>query len=423
MSVPRQTGKTTLIHAMAVHRAAFCGRDVFYTAQTGKDARARWMDLVKRLGDRDTHPRVKRRLTNVALRGGSEHCEFTNPVTGRTAVFQAFAPTEKALHGYTPPTVVVDEAFAQSASSGELLMGAIDPAQFTIVDKQIWLVSTRGTAESTFLHDWIARGVEGTPRVAVFDWGASDEHNPYDRDDVAAFHPGVGFQLGDKLITPDDVLGAIEKNTRAEYERAYANRPTLTTSNLIAPEDWRPLKLEDLAPPAGGRDVTLTYDVALDRQSSTIIASWVDRSSGKPVGKIVQAGPGTAWLAGAVADLITSWRPATVAAVGNGPVLEVTAQLRNRGHDIDELGERDYATSCGAFLTLIDEQGLGHDGDDNLERSVVGLVTRPGAIDGVSFSRRHSVGDSSPGIALAVGLWITNRDAAQSKPAIYFGAA
>jgi hypothetical protein len=413
ITVPRQTGKTTLIRALGTHRALVLGRDFFYTAQTGKDARERWMDLVKILR---VNKALKDRWT-LSLRGGSEQVAFADG-----GAFRVFAPTPESLHGYTPPTVCIDEAFAQSAAAGELLMGAIGPAQITIRDKQIIIVSTMGTAESVFLHDWIERAIGGMPRVAVLDWGAGDDVDPYTAAGVEEFHPGIGYILNGKVLEAADVLEQIERNTRAEYERAYANRRTLTTSNLIPPEVWRPLGDEQLAPPAETRDITLAYDVGLDRLSSTITAHWTT-PAGKPAVKIVRAGPGVAWLADAVDDLVDRWRPADLVAVGNGPVLEVTAQLRARGRTVTELGEKDFATACGAFLTFIDDGGLVHDGGPILEQSVTGLVTRPGAVDGVAFSRRHSVGDSSAGIAAAAGLWVAARDANPGKPELYFGAA
>lgn len=413
ITVPRQTGKTTLIRALGTHRALVLGRDFFYTAQTGKDARERWMDLVKILR---VNAALKDRVT-ISLRGGSEQVAFSDG-----AAFRVFAPTPESLHGYTPPTVCIDEAFAQSASAGELLMGAIGPAQITIRDKQIIIVSTMGTAESVFLHDWIERAIGGMPRVAILDWGAGDDVDPYTAAGVEQFHPGVGYVLNGKVLEASDVLEQIDRNTRAEFERAYANRRTLTTSHLIPPDRWRDLGDAGLAAPTNTRDLTLAYDVGLDRLSSTITAQW-KTPTGKVATKVVQAGPGTAWLVDAVDDLVTRWRPTDLVAVGNGPVLEVTAQLRARGHRINELGERDFATACGAFLTLVDTAGLVHDYDAVLEQSVTGLVTRPGAVDGVAFSRRHSVGDSSAGIAAAAGLWIANRDANPGKPEIHYGAA
>ena len=411
ITVPRQTGKTTLIRALGTHRALVLGRDFFYTAQTGKDARERWMDLVKILR---VNGALKDRVT-ISLRGGSEQVAFLDG-----AAFRVFAPTPESLHGYTPPTVCIDEAFAQSAASGELLMGAIGPAQITIREKQIIIVSTMGTAESVFLHDWIDRALGGMPRVAILDWGAGDDVDPYTAAGVEAFHPGIGYVLNGKVLEATDVLEQIERNSRAEYERAYANRRTLTTSHLIPPDVWHPLGDDELRPPADLRTVHLAYDVGLDRLSSTVTAHW-RTPDGRPAVKIVKAGPGVTWLADAVDDLVDRWRPASTVAVGNGPVLEVTAQLRDRGRVVDELGERDFATASGAFLTMIETGGLVHDGSPVLEHSVTGLVTRPGAVDGVAFSRRHSVGDSSAGIATAAGLWSLTRERT-GKPLIRFAS-
>lgn len=413
VSVPRQTGKTTLIRAVGSHRCLVCRRDVFYTAQTGKDARERWLDLVKIL-------RVNPALADhikIGLRGGSEQIQFPTD-----AAFRVFAPTPESLHGYTPPLVVIDEAFAQNPMQGELLMGAIGPAQFTIVDRQLWIVSTAGTAESTFLHDWIDRGIEGTPRVAAFVWGATDEQDPFSLDDIADFHPGVGHRLNGKLLTAADVLEQADRNTRAEYERAYANRRTLTLSHLIPSEVWRELGDPELPPPHSTTDAVLTFDVDNTRESSTITASWHDER-GRPVVKVVKAGPGMGWLATAVDQLRREWRPQQLVAVGNGPVLDVVARVNQlAGEDVVKvLTEREYAAACTALLSRIEESSIGHDGGELLLRSIVGLVTRPAGGDGVAFSRRHSVGDSSPAIAAAAGVWVLTTTRKAAAPFVYFG--
>lgn len=408
--MPRQTGKTTLIRSVGTYRCLVCQRDVFYTAQTGKDARERWMDLVKLLRVND----ALKDHVRVGLRGGSEQITFRE-----RAAFRVFAPTPESLHGYTPPTVMIDEAFALAAQAGELLMGAIGPAQITIVDKQIWIVSTMGTAESTFLHDWIDRALGGMARVALFLWGAGDGDDPYTPDGVASFHPGIGFPLNGKTLTPADVLEQIERNTRAEYERAYANRRTVTASHLIPVDEWNALRDDDPTPPADPSAVTLSYDVGLDRKSSTIVAAWQGVDD-RPRVRVVRSGPGASWLADAVVELRSAWSPRAVAAVGHGPVLEVTAELRARGEHVVELGERDFAAATGAFLGGINERGgrdaFYHHGGDLLDRSVTGLVTRAGAVDGVSFSRRHSVGDSSAGIAAAAALYVHRQESIGGAP-------
>jgi hypothetical protein len=420
VSVPRQSGKTALLRALGVYRAML-GRSVFYTAQTGKDARARWMDLVKALRLAPAFKgKMKSEEIKVALRGGSEHIEF--PSTG---VFQAFAPTVESLHGYTPPTVMIDEAFAQTQANGELLVGAIEPAQRTIVDKQLWLVSTMGTAESTFFHDWIARAAGGMDRVALFLWGASEEQNPYDLDDIAAYHPAVGFEFRevghDKglVTTAESILAAAEKMSPAEYVRAYGNRATSTRATLIPAEDWTALGIAarghgpgtlghmltgGLRPPADPRDVTLAYDVDEHSASAAIVAVWDDQVTGLPAVKVVQAAPGVAWLADAVEALDLDMRPARVVAIGNGPVLDVTVDLRGRGVDVDEMSERDYAAASSGLLVAVRDKQLVHDDGPELAAAIGGLVTRSSVVDGVAFSRRHSVGTVSPAIAAAAGL-------------------
>lgn len=411
VSVPRQTGKTTLIRAVGTYRALVNRRDVYYTAQTGKDARERWDDLVKIV---QVTPAFRNHY-RLMRRGGSERIVFDE-----LAGFHVFAPTAESLHGYTPPTVFIDEAFSLSGAAGELLMGAIGPAQLTIRDRQLWIVSTAGTAESTFLHDWIDRAVEGTPRVAGFVWGARDDQDPYNADDIAAFHPGIGFELNHKVLTPADVLEQADRNGRAEYERAYANRRTITTAHLIPADTWRALADPHLAQPAHD-ELVLAYEVAHDRQSSAIVAGWL--SGDRPAAKIVQAGPGVGWLADAVDALDKAWRPRELVAVDNGPALEVTEELRRRGVTIRAMGEREFATATGAFLTRVDEATLTHDGDALLEESVTGLVTRPAVSDGVAFSRRHSTGDSSPGIAAAIALDVAAETDRATVPVFDFGGA
>lgn len=420
VTVPRQCGKTTLLRAVGTQRCLVNGRDFFYTAQTGKDARERWYDLVKILR---TNEAFKGRVKE-SLRGGSEQVTF--PGGGS---FRVFAPTVESLHGYTPPTVCIDEAFSLSGMAGELLMGAIGPAQFTIMDRQIWIVSTAGTAESAFLHDWIDRGMEGAPRVACFAWGATDDQDPFDLADIAAFHPGVGNRLNGKLLTAADVLAEADRNSRAEYERAFANRRTVTLSHLVPAEAWRALAPRDdagrpvLEPPAADQRPVLAYDVSHDRQAGSIVASWMT-PAGVPAVKVVRAQPGTGWMVAALADLAAKLNPAAIVVAGNGPVLEVSQHVQRHGklqHRLRVLTEREFATACGGFLTAIDEAALAHDDDDHLLRSVVGLVTRPAMSDGVAFSRRHSVGDSSAAIGATLASWLLQHKPAAVQPAVYFG--
>lgn len=408
VSVPRQTGKTTLLRAIGTHRAAVNGRDVFYTAQTGKDARARWEDLIKQV-------RLSpfRDMIRLSLRGGSETLWFGD------VGFRVFAPTPESLHGYTPPLVLADEVMAHSESSGDLLMGAIGPAQFTIIDKQIWLVSTAGTAESVFLKKWLETALSGADRVAGFVWAAADEMDPFSVETIEAFHPAIGFELNGKTMTPSDVLVEADRNSRAEYERAYLNRWTVTASHLVPREDWNALT-RNAPPPTDRTKAVLVYDVAYDQMSSSVVAVW--HHDGRPHGKVLMAGPGVGWLVEAMLELRDEWR-CPIAADDNGPGRDITDQLRSRGVDVEVTDNRTFVTATARFLNLIKAGGLSHDGGKLLADHVAGLATRV-SNDGVALSRRHSTGDVSAATALTVGVWVLDHTPPPAQqPLIHFGGA
>lgn len=414
VSVPRQSGKTTLLRAVGSHRCMVCGRDVFYTAQTGKDARERWLDLVTAVRASEAFKAV----VDIRLAAGSSRVIFPGG-----AAFRAFAPTAESLHGYTPPTVMLDEAFALSGPEGELLMGAIGPAQMTIVDRQLWIVSTMGTAESEFLNEWLAKGMAGAPRVATFVWGAGPEvdFSRLTTDDVAGYHPAVGFTINGKTLTAQDILDArATAGSSSEYERAYGNRLTTTASNLVPAEVWRDLAAPDTPPPASTREVVLSYDVAHDRGSASVLATWT--VGGAPFSKVVLAGPGYAWVAPAVKDLRDAWRPRAVAADDGGAAREVTDELTLAHVPVRTLNAREFTTAWGRFLQRVHADDLAHDGGKHLADSVAGLVERPSA-DGTVVSRRHSSGDSSAGVALVVGAHVLERVHADQAPLVEFGGA
>lgn len=396
VSVPRQTGKTTLIGAVGTHRCLVCGRDFFYTAQTGKDGRERWADVVKRLRAAEAF----RGRLDYRTAAGSERVTFPSG-----AAFRCFAPTADSLHGYTPPAVCLDEAMAHDEATGELLMGAIGPAQITIRDRQLWIVSTAGTAESVFLHSWIDRAMGGMDRVALFLWAAPEGLDPDNLtpEQVAAFHPGVGFELNGKVLTPEDVIAMRASNSRAEFVRAFMNRRTMTAAYLIGPEAVRELADAEVVPPRTD-NIVLTYDVAHDRRSSSVVATW-RRDDGRPHSQVVLAGPGYGWLADAVEDLADSWRPAAVAADDGGHAREVTTELEGRGVPVQTLLAREFATATGSMLRRFVDGDYSHDGSKLLTDGFTGLASRPSS-DGERFSRRHSVGDVSSGIAATVGAYV-----------------
>lgn len=395
-TVPRQAGKTTELRAVGVDRGlANPNTGVFYTAQTGKDARERWQDLVATVKD---SPLAE--LATVRSAAGSERIVWPNGST-----FRAFAPTPKSLHGYTPPLVMLDESFAHDEQLGNDLMGAIGPAQITIRNRQLWIVSTAGTAESVFLHRWIEAGRAGADGVALFDWGVPDGVDVYDSSQWASWHPGM-VELpgtGEHLVTVEAMRAQADQLSRSEFTRAYGNRRTRTASHLIAAESWDQLA-HDVRQPSDG--VVFAWDVMDDRSAAAITAVW--RDGPRVVAQVVRTGPGMGWVADAIRDLHGyGWRDFAYAT--DGPGREVADELQRSGVEplveVTGLGGREYADAWGFLMRHIAERTLAHDGSDQLATAAANVATRP-SLDAAAPSRRNSAGDITPLVALMVGAYV-----------------
>ena len=138
LTVPRQSGKSTLMLAAMTHRCIAMGphQRISYTAQTGKDARLKWED--------DHVPVLERsefgRLMQVRRTNGSEAIRWSNG-----SIWSLLATTETAGHGAQLDLGVMDEAFALV---DDRLEQAMKPAMVTRPQPQLWIVSTAGTNDS-----------------------------------------------------------------------------------------------------------------------------------------------------------------------------------------------------------------------------------------------------------------------------------
>lgn len=398
LTVPRQSGKTTELRAVGTDRGiSRPNTGVFYTAQTGKDARERWQDLVAAVKESPLAP-----LATVRSAAGSERVVWPNG-----SMFRCFAPLPKSLHGYTPPLVMLDEAFAHDRQTGDDLMGAIGPAQITLPHRQLWIVSTAGTAESVFLRQWVEAGRAGTEGVAHFEWACPDDVDVYDASRYHEWHPAVGYTIPAEAITAE-----ADRLSRAEFHRAYGNRWTRTASHHIDGEAWDRLADPNITAPAmDPSGVVFAWDVMPDRSSSALVAVW--EHGGVMLGKVARTGPGMSWLGPAVRELIgMGWR--TFAYDESGPGRELADELR-REHgqlapalQLEGIGGREFADAWGFLLQRVAEgqdAPFRHDGSDALAIAAANVATRP-SVDTAAPSRRASAGDVTPVIALMVGMYV-----------------
>ena len=216
VTVPRQSGKTSLLLVVEVDRCL--NQDpqpqrVLYTAQDRNSSRSKWEEQYKVLNRTSL-----RRMFKVRLQAGSERMEFANGSTiGITA------SGETSGHGQTLDMGVIDEAFAQR---DDRLVGAFGPAMITRDNKQLWIVSTMGTEESTFLHERVDDGrarVEAGERsgIAYFEWSAGDDEDPDDPATWWRCMPALGRTVREEAIHADH-----DSMPADQFARAYLNKRT-----------------------------------------------------------------------------------------------------------------------------------------------------------------------------------------------------
>lgn len=396
VTVPRQSGKTTLMRAVGCDRCMYRdGLGCFYTAQTGKDARARWEDLATQIMASPLAPLVQLRRA-----AGNERAVFANG-----SMFRVFAPGAKSLHGYTPPLVMLDEAFAHDEVAGDDLMGAIGPAQITIPHRQLWIVSTKGTAQSVFLNRWIEAGRAGADGVAILEWAAPEGVDIYDPASWPTFHPGMVELPGrDQLVTTEALRAEADRLPRSEFERAYGNRETRTASHLIAAEAWDRLRETDQRAPATWDGAVGAWCVMPHSASAAIVVTW--RDSYGLHARVARSGPGASWVAPAVLELrskgVRDW-----AVSAAGPAREVTRELHSPSW-VHQLDGAEYADAWGRLVRHLAERSLQHDGSEPLAIGAANVATRPMG-DSSAPSLRNSAGDVSALVALMVAVYRIDR--------------
>lgn len=418
ITVPRQSGKTTLVGPVQLHRVMTNpGVRCFYTAQSGKDARKRFEDLVTLMKGSPLNE-----IASYRWSAGDEGISFPNG-----SALKLFAPTLDAIHGETPPLVTFDEIWKYDDLLGDgLLEGAVIPAQMTLSGRrQVWMISTAGTAASTFMRKWVERGRESVltkgrkwPKLAYFEWGLADGDDPYDPDAIARFHPAVGH-----TVTVEELLelgsSDDDEGSHANWLRAFCNVWTEASDPLFTTEHWNGLATEPKGIPSRS-ELAVTYEIAPAHTCGVVMANWRD-DDGVACSRVLHRAPGTTWMHDYLVELQATWQPAVLGADDGGATRVLTDQLRRTlGEDaITTTGARDFGTACESWLNLVTDEQFRHDGSRSFTEAVSHLVLKRLG-DMTRFSRNDSTGPVIAAIASAVGVWLyDHRDAPAEIARVY----
>jgi hypothetical protein len=410
VTVPRQTGKTTVFLTFQIHRCtsprwAQPQRSAF-TAQSGKDARDKWLDelfpLIRR--SRALRPLVRRIYEGM----GNEYISFRNGSLIRLLSTSASSGHSKTLH-----QAVLDEIWHDTDGRREQ---GLRPAMITIPDAQLLVCSTAGTDASVVLEQKVRQGRAAVEQdsghgIAYFEYSAPDGWDPEDEASYFGFMPALcpdppcrcGGGQWRHTITLDAIRSERASMEPAEFARAYGNIPD--RSGML-------LNLADigagwpLCADAGSRvtdPVALAFAVAPDRSAGAVAVAG-RRGDGITHGELLEHRAGTGWLIPRVLELAGRHDPCVLVINPAGAAGAFEKELGEHGFAVKPgpgerrlqvVGVREYAQACGAIATDVTNGRWRHLGQQPLDDAVAGARTRPLA-DAWAWSWKHSLADISP---------------------------
>lgn len=379
VTVPRQSGKTTLFLAWEIHRCLRWPnqpqRSVF-TAQTGKDARDKWVD--------ELFPQIRASKLNRYVRAinegmGNEAVKFRNG-----SLIRLLSTSSSSGHSKTIHQAVMDEIWHDVDDRREQ---GLRPAMITVPDAQILLCSTAGTAASTVYNRKVIQGRNAVSDdsgegMAYFEWSAPDEWDPDDEDSWWEFMPALGHTIG-----PEAIRTEREAMEDGEFRRAYGNKPT-AGADLIIPEAIWNAACSDTVSPRG----TLRYglDLSEDRSSASIVAY------GRRVIELIENRRDVGWVVRRVNEL-TARHGGTVAFDLGGPA----GALKDKIRKASPLSGRDAVQATQTLYDDIIDGQVKFRQDPRFDQAVEGAVKRPMG-DNWVFSRKASQADVTPLVAAAM---------------------
>jgi phage terminase large subunit-like protein len=416
LTVPRQSGKTTLILAEAVDRAlGFGGRqNIVYTAQTRVDAKRKWED--------DHLPILKESAFGSLFRPrkapGNEAFVWTNG-----SIHGLAAPTKKSGHGPTLDLGFMDEAFAHT---DDRLEQAFRPAMITRPQPQLWIVSTAGTAESVYLRAKVAAGRSRldsgvSTTTAYFEWSATEDADPLEPGTWWTCMPALGNTVSEAAIRAelDSMLAEHGPDGLQLFRRAYMNQWTDERPQawLVIPRMSWMARLAAPVRPDG--QVALALDAAWpDAESASIAVA--GRRNGEMVVQIVDHRPGTSWLVERVVELRDRHKPAAIVLDPASPVGREKAALEAAGVELNLPTLRDVTQAAGSLYTAVmgDVPYLRHFDQPELNAAVAAAQKRSLG-DAWTWTRKGTV-DISPLVAATLAAWGHASFARSGPPADIF---
>lgn len=404
ITVPRQSGKTTLLLSLMVHRALGIAprQNIVYTAQTQKAARKKWEeDHVELLNHSPFAGMFKVRYgmgtEQITWNNGSRH--------------SLTAPTEKAGHGETIDMATIDEAFAQEDNR---LEQALRPAMVTRPQPQLYVISTAGTGKSLYLKRKVELGrarVEGKvdSAIAYFEWSAPEDADPEDPKVWLQCMPALGHTINIEAIKAD-----FEGMDLPEFRRAYLNQWSDEIPELwlvVREQEWNAVEDRASFIPDKNR-IALGVDFTPERSFGSIVVAGKNAQekvhleiTGNEIEGFMDHRPGTAWMVPRIVDLWERWNPCAVVILPNSPAGSLIPELESRGIRVETPSTTEYAGACGTFYDKIYARELAHLGQHPFVIALAGAQKLDLGEGAWKWNRKAVTVDISPLVAGTLALF------------------
>lgn len=409
--VSRQNGKGAILEGRELAGAFLLGeRLIIHSAHqfdTSLEAFRRLLFLI------ENTPELSRRVKRVSRSHGEEGIELMSRqrIRFRTR-------TKGGGRGFTGDCLILDEAMILPEDAH----GALLPTLSARPNPQVWYT---GSAVDQQVHEHgivlariRERGHAGDdPSLAYFEWSPDATLDTVESiadqsETWAQANPGLGIRISTEHVERE--RRSMDPRTFAVERLGVGAWPATggDDGQVIPVESW--LGLVDIDSQPSG-PVAFAFDITPDR-SMAAISSAGRRSDGLWHGETVEHVRGTGRIVDRLVELTEAHDNVGVACDGAGPAGSLLPELLNRGVNVTAVTAKQYAQACGRLYDAVEQAVLRHLGTPELTSAIRGVTQRVLGGDAWAWSRKHSLVDISPLVAITLALWLSGSQAPAPVP-------
>jgi hypothetical protein len=407
ITVPRQSGKTTLVLSITVGRAegseAFGGRQqIVYTAQDRTSAVKKFKrEFVPEL----RASKIMKGRYRAYIGAGSEGFQFHDSGSS----FDVVSSEEDSAHGMVIDVGVLDEGFAQVDDRVE---GAWGPAMLTRPMAQIWFPSTAGNDTDQYYKDKVDAGRLATLAdtgygIAYIEYSADPEWGkeaPYDPALWATCMPALGYTQTYESI--QGLASLLKPNT---WKRSALNLwVPKSEESILDPTKWAATRNNNV------RRITrpiISVDVSYDRKHACIAVAALGDDN-RTLLRIAEYREGTDWVGDRLIELYNELDPLKIVIDEKSPAATVVAEAQRDFLPVHITNVQEMVAACGllydAVMTKDAPPKVTTHGEPPLE-AAVGVSDRRELGDAWAWTRKRSAvksgADISPLVAITLAYW------------------